>query len=434
MMEEIVCLGIYVVTEFISYLLAYAILFQMYVTMNGKRWLLGICTILCIHFFLMHSSGVGYSASMTVLTMYVIPIFLLDSKKEKCFYFYPIIAIGTSVAAVCVSFLMALFLDMSAFSAVHNKWVVLLSKSTPVLLLLVFYGYRKYRRFEKIQIRLEPREYLILLIVMVFAIPVLSSIHSIIPGDSITNIIINAGGFALSLSCSVLVIFILWQGILKNKEIYLKERVNLKREYMRLQGEYFNNLMNQDEKMRRFHHDMDTHITVLKAYCQENKYEELENYLKVMTKESAIYDVIYYTGNRGVDAVISRLVEDADQKKISIEIRGRLPEKTKVFAYDLSTIISNLIKNALEACEQINSISNRFVIIEVGSFNSQILIVVKNTIAGEVYVKDNHLIRSKKDKKYHGLGSGNVEKTVKKYNGFLEYSCENGWFKVEVMI
>lgn len=51
MMEEIVCLGIYVVTEFISYLLAYAILFQMYVTMNGKRWLLGICTILCIHFF-----------------------------------------------------------------------------------------------------------------------------------------------------------------------------------------------------------------------------------------------------------------------------------------------------------------------------------------------------------------------------------------------
>ena len=39
---------------------------------------------------------------------------------------------------------------------------------------------------------------------------------------------------------------------------------------------------------------------------------------------------------------------------------------------------------------------------------------------------------SKGDNVYHGLGFVNIENTIKKYKGTLEYKCENGYFEVEV--
>ena len=98
------------------------------------------------------------------------------------------------------------------------------------------------------------------------------------------------------------------------------------------------------------------------------------------------------------------------------------------------TIIYNLIKNAIEACEKIENVNERIIEVHLSSYNYQVFLQIKNRIDHMVVIENNSLITSKSDTKNHGLGSGNVEKAVKKYSGSLEYSCERGWFLVEVYV
>ena len=149
--------------------------------------------------------------------------------------------------------------------------------------------------------------------------------------------------------------------------------------------------MSQDEKMRRFRHDMNAHVTALRAYCRSNDNEELEGYLNTMIKESAIYDVEVYTRNKSVDAVMRPLVEEAKGEEIQFEIQGNLPEDLKVSSYDLCTIISNLLRNAIESCEKIEDVSRRIIKFSVTTYQSLIFITIENTVAKDVKIKNNQL-------------------------------------------
>lgn len=201
-----------------------------------------------------------------------------------------------------------------------------------------------------------------------------------------------------------------------------------------LQQANFRQIMEQDEKMRRFRHDMNAHIAVLKSYCGNGDNEEFRHYLENMIQESAIYEMRNYTGNKGVDAVIRQLVQEAENKHISMSVEGNLSAAMKVTVYDFCTILSNLIKNSVEACEKIENVEDRRIEIKICSYNAQVYLEVGNTVPEDVVIRNNHLSTTKSDKKNHGIGSRNIERTVNKYGGELEYQCKNKWFWVEVNI
>lgn len=102
--------------------------------------------------------------------------------------------------------------------------------------------------------------------------------------------------------------------------------------------------------------------------------------------------------------------------------------------YEFCTILSNLIKNSVEACEKIENVEDRRIEIKICSYNAQVYLEVGNTVPEDVVIRNNHLSTTKSDKKNHGIGSRNVERTVNKYGGELEYQCKNKWFWVEVTI
>jgi sensor histidine kinase regulating citrate/malate metabolism len=61
-------------------------------------------------------------------------------------------------------------------------------------------------------------------------------------------------------------------------------------------------------------------------------------------------------------------------------------------------------------------------------------IAVKNPVDECVQIDGRRLLTSKKDKVNHGIGSQNVRSIVEKYNGELNYVCEDGCFTAEVLV
>lgn len=163
--------------------------------------------------------------------------------------------------------------------------------------------------------------------------------------------------------------------------------------------EYYEELLQQEEKMRRFRHDINTHIVALKTYCINGEIQNMQGYLNQIVSESAIYKVKKYTGIR---------------------------------SYDLCTIISNLLKNAIEACERIENISERKVLLQIAIYNSKVYIIVKNKVKEKVVMNGKCPISTEESSSFHGLGYGNIQYVVSKYNGTLECRTEEGYFEVEV--
>ena len=89
------------------------------------------------------------------------------------------------------------------------------------------------------------------------------------------------------------------------------------------------------------------------------------------------------------------------------------------------TIISNLLNNAIEACEKIQD-DKRIIEFETAGYNSQIFISVCNSYDMESIINQKQkFITTKEDKLNHGIGLENVRRTVKKYDGDMRIFQEN---------
>ncbi len=432
MLESVVYLLAYLLTELISYLLAYVIIFRASVNKEKKRWFMGVGIILIIHGIVMYYGGEIASSNISMFTMVVIPMFLLGKTEKKNFFLYPFIFMSTSAIGIGISFILALIMDIPEHRMVEESWLTLMCQSVTTIMLLIIFMYRNFKGYKKIQIQLSMQQYVLFYVTTVCLFLMLATMQSISGGDlSLVNI--NACGFAISVASITFVILVLWQGIVVNNEIQLRERNATNEKYIEMQKKHFDEIMKQDEEIRRFRHDMKAHMMIIKSFCENANNEKLNGYLESMIKESTVSEE-QYTGNMGIDAVIRELFTEAKSKNIKIEFNGALPEDIKIPLYDYCTIISNILKNAIEASEKIEDISGRIIKVDICMYNALLFINIENTVLENVIIKNNKLVTSKLDKKNHGFGSGNVENAVKNNNGEIKYKCENGWFKTEIRI
>ena len=430
-MEKIAYIIIYIFTELLSYTLTYVVIFSAVLTKQKKRMALAVGILMMFHFFVLVSFGEEDVYAVTFFSMLVIPLILLEPFKIRNLVLYPVVMIGTSVIGVSVSFLLAVLLGIPEYVITETAWLTLLCQYVQVIALVTIAVYRKKKKVEFYENDLDFKQYLVFYVVIICLFFMLASLQELTTGES-SEELINLFGVMVSVSCIVLVAITTWQGITAKREAQLKVQNQMGEKYLELQKQYYAEMLEQDEKMRRFRHDMKAHFIALQAYCEQGANSDMSNYLNEIVKASAIKDLQTYTGNRGIDAIIRKLHDEALRHEISLEVEGNLDNSTRINEYDLCAIIYNLLSNAIEAGEKIEEVSLRKIVMSVGMYNSQIYIRVKNKVAEDVVIQNNRLITSKKDKKYHGIGSQNIESIVKKYQGIVRYTCKDSWFSAEV--
>lgn len=433
MKGDIIYLLVYLATELFNYLLAYVVIFGSIITKDKKKIILAAAIIAGIHFPLLYFAGEETASGVSMFSMCIIPALLLEPIEKKNFLLYPFVVIGTSVVGFSVSFLLAVIMNIPEYMIAEGNWLTIICQSVQGLALLILAVYKKLKKNQSYVVCLGWRQYLLFYIVVICLFLMLAPIQIFTRG-TLSYKDVNIIGFAVSVACIVLVIVTIYLGVVINRENLMKERNQMNEKYMKLQKDYYVGILKQDEELRRFRHDMNAHFTVLQSYCEKNGNEEVKAYLNRIIEESAVYAMKPYTGNHGVDAIIRQLDNKAKEQNIQIQTEGYLPDELKIEEYDLCTIIFNLLKNAIEACEKISEVSQRKVLLQTGEYNSLVFIQIKNTVAAPVMIENNHLVSTKKDTRNHGLGSGNVESMVEKYQGIIEYQCKDGWFTAEVSI
>jgi Signal transduction histidine kinase regulating citrate/malate metabolism len=188
------------------------------------------------------------------------------------------------------------------------------------------------------------------------------------------------------------------------------------------------------EKQRKKTHEYKNEITCINSLVREKQYNHLEHYMmeinKTLRKELDSID----TNNVIVNAIINVKYQEAQEKGIVFVFKINDLSDIILSDMDVVVILSNLLNNAIEACEHCSDhklIKTKFVKEE----NGKIIISVKNTYQQEPIVVKGILHSSKKeDIDEHGIGVKNIIDTLEKYNGSYIIQKEDGMFYFSIII
>ena len=200
---------------------------------------------------------------------------------------------------------------------------------------------------------------------------------------------------------------------------------------MEMQLSYSQNLASGDNKLREFRHDYKNHLIVMNSYLDNGRTEEAREYLEGLNESISEPLRRISTGNFVVDAVINNKSHYSQSKDIAITFSGNVPD-VGVSPQDMCLIFSNLIDNAIEACEKLSS--EKTIDIEVGIRQSFFVLSISNACASTPIKRNGSIRTTKKDKLLHGIGLQNVSVTAEKYGGVLITDYSNGVFCADVRL
>lgn len=212
--------------------------------------------------------------------------------------------------------------------------------------------------------------------------------------------------------------FIIYEKAIKNlNELYDLRTVALQQH---IDEKYFDAIEQSQEEIRQFSHDTRNHLLQIR-YLED--IDEIYKYLDAIIDDVEKISYVRISNNKMLNLIISKYSAICEKKKIQFSVDVKLANLQYIDDVDLSTLLNNLLDNAVEAAE---ITENGFIELKIFSKNSKFDgIIIKNSCHTPPKHINNELITSKKDKLLHGLGMSIVKKVLKKYDAVYDWNYDN---------
>ncbi len=192
--------------------------------------------------------------------------------------------------------------------------------------------------------------------------------------------------------------------------------------YLNAQKDYYEVKQTSDNEIRRIRHDMKNHLICIRDLASQKKYDELENYINEISDTVKEADRLIHTGNGIVDAIVNDKAARARRLGIRFEWEGTV-SGLEISAVDSCTLVSNLLDNAIEACEKVD-VAKRYIGMSFRRSEHFLFMTCENASVRIVELTDGRPLSTKSDKYNHGFGLENISRCVRKYGGELRLSSE----------
>lgn len=140
---------------------------------------------------------------------------------------------------------------------------------------------------------------------------------------------------------------------------------------------------------------------------------------------------VRYCDNITVNAAVSYYAALAEGRRIRCDLRLDIPEKLPFSELALSMVLSNLMENAIHACEKLEPQAERFLCVRT-IYTGQLILEVENPYFGEILLDENGYPLAQEEG--HGWGGESVRAFARENGGELLYRAENGIFNVRLLI
>lgn len=144
--------------------------------------------------------------------------------------------------------------------------------------------------------------------------------------------------------------------------------------------------------------------------------------------------LLYNVENENANAIINQKHWEANQEQVKFSVDGVFHKDILVSKLDLCSLLGNLLDNAVEAASQAEADILRRVKLSIRRKGHLLILMVENGYAKEPILENGIFLTSKKDKHLHALGMMSIRYVAEKYDGVVNNSYKNNWFKATIML
>lgn len=418
------CLQIYMLNDLEKNILPYRIYKR---SRRGLVYIIAMTCVLCTNYI--QSTKVNMVAIPLIYILISIVVFQGNILKKIMisFCYYMLAIIPEFVFSIITNAYGVVGTNAEFQSEIEKTFAIVLMKAITFILVKITNQITKRKNYSS----LENRFFSILLLLPLATIVVLASIFYTHPIFTNVSRIIVLTGIALLMLSNIL-IFIVFNWIIEKKEEVKKiEQLYQKSKAENINLQYLNQI-NDDNKA--FLHDLNRFLCVLVDLTEDSGIQKVRPMIEQLGIRIENLRSHQYCEHTLLNSILSERKFIADRKKITYRIKvGNDLKLDFIEDLDLISIVGNLLDNAIEAAEKVET--DPYVECDIYmSRNCKFLIMeFHNNYLISPVRQSNRFISIKKSQKSHGIGLLTVEKLVKKYSGIIHINTKNMEFAVKIL-
>ena len=230
----------------------------------------------------------------------------------------------------------------------------------------------------------------------------------------------------------VLLFAILFYRVNRQREME-SEIARLKQEQAEIVERDYQALRRTYEGNAKLYHDLHNHIEAIYQCLLQGDTEEAARYCEDLRTPVREISQTVWTGDKALDYLISSKLALAEQEHIKTKVNIEYPHNTNIRSVDLTTILGNLLDNALEAAQAAPD-GLRFLNLTIRRINAMLIIKVENGYGHDLKREDGKLLTTKSDKAFHGWGLKSVQTAADRYDGTISTDDKDGIFQSVVTL
>ena len=226
-------------------------------------------------------------------------------------------------------------------------------------------------------------------------------------------------------------IFALFVIKIRQSNYNLKTQKQKEKLFFEEQNFYLRKLLEKEADTRKFRHEINNYMIFIKDAVENKQYDELEKSISKMINENKeIATKVYDVGNNQISSSLNYVFSDT--KDIEISVNGKVSKELDALPVDVSLVISNVLKNAVESVSKLKE-GKKYIEVNLKSAVAYTIITVKNPYSEDIIINKNGLpFTSKEDKKNHGFGLERVKNIMASNHGRFEINTNNNIFEVVI--
>ena len=192
-------------------------------------------------------------------------------------------------------------------------------------------------------------------------------------------------------------------------------------------------MMNQSmSNIKGLEHDMKNHVLMLQAMHNDQNAEEFHAYVNKLLDEMNGVHYFIDSGNFLVDSIVNLKLQALESEDVEIRLNVDIPMNLEIIPFNLTTIMGNLLDNAVNAVKQ--TIGEKRLVLNIDYSKGSFILLLDNSYSRNLMIEKGRFKSNKKNNVSHGIGLARVEKIVNQYDGTLQINYTQDVFSVAVII
>ena len=243
------------------------------------------------------------------------------------------------------------------------------------------------------------------------------------------RIIINLANVVL-LILNFVMFYVIHSLYEKNKRINEMKIIEVKEQYLE---QFIGNANSQYESIRKIRHDIKDKLSTVYGLLANGHNDEAMIFIEKSSKVIEQIETFVQTNNEVANAIINSKLTTAYSLGIKVSCIT-VADFSGIDETDLCDLLSNILENAIAACQEIQKNGKRYIYLQISSENNIYTFLVKNSVSHSVMECNPQLKTTKADKNSHGLGTLIIRDIANKYNGRCDFYEIDNTFCCSVLL